>query len=332
MNTLSISQIVELASAFYGSSILFSALEIGVFQAIAEGKRTACEIAKKAGASERGIRLLLDGAVAIGLLIKEGEFYLNTDAGLKALIPGSPADLGKAIAYNRDVYPLWGNLSKFVRTGCPVEPPNVHLGDDAERTKRFAMSMRGRAFAIGRNVVEMIHLKGRKRLLDLAGGPGTYAELLVRANPGLSCVTVDVPAISEIAHRFILEDGLSDRIECRPGDYHSDKYEENAYDAVTLFGCLHQESPEEIKNILRRAYDALEDGGEIFILDMMTDATHTSPPFSALFAVNMALTMPNGWCFSDEEIKGWLTEVGFKPGETLQAVHPMPHWLVTAVK
>ncbi len=332
MKALTIPQIVDLASAYYGSAILFSTLELGIFKIIADGHTTAQSIATSAGADLRTMRLLLDGAVAVGLLTKDGEHYANTQASSAALIPGSPADLSQAISYNRDVYPLWGKLSELVRTGSPVEPPRLHLGDDKERTRRFALSMRSRAFAIGRGVVPMLDLSGCVRLLDLAGGPAAYAELICRANPGLTCVTVDVPAISEIAAELIKEAGLQDRIECRKGDYHTDIYEENAYDAVTLFGCLHQESPKSIKDILRRARKALRPGGKIFILDMMTDATHTSPSFSALFGVNMALTMPNGWVCSDEELKEWLRTEGFEPDTVKQVPPPMPHWLVTAVR
>ena len=64
---------------------------------------------------------------------------------------------------------------------------------------------------------------------------------------------------------------------------------------------------------------------------MMTDATHTAPKFSALFAVNMALTTENGWVFADTELKEWLREAGFKPGETRPVPPPMPHWLVDAI-
>ena len=56
------------------------------------------------------------------------------------------------------------------------------------------------------------------RLLDLAGGPGTYAELLMKANPGWSCVTVDVPAVSAVARECVAQAGLADRIECRAGE------------------------------------------------------------------------------------------------------------------
>ena len=336
MSEKNVQQIVELASAFYGSATLFAALDLGVFAAIAEaGAPVALEpLAEKLNASPRGLRLLLDACVATGILAKSADgLYSNTQAGGLALVPGGPADLSKAIRYNQDVYPAWGRLAQLARTGAPVEPPQLHLGDDPERTRRFALSLRGRALAIGRGVVPMIGLgKPQGRLLDLAGGPGTYAELLMKANPGWSCVTVDVPAVSAVARECVAQAGLADRIECRAGDYHSDDYEPAAYDAVTIFGALHQESPEQIRGILARAARSLKNGGRIFVLDMMTDATHAAPAFSALFAVNMALTTENGWVFSDAELRGWLAEAGFTPGETRPVPPPMPHWLVSAVK
>ena len=182
---------------------------------------------------------------------------------------------------------------------------------------------------IGKGVVPMLPpLSGK--VLDLAGGPAAYAILLCQANPGLSCVTVDLPAIADEAKGYVARFGLADRVECRAGDYHADEYEPQAYDAVTIFGALHQESPEQIVDILRRAHRALKPGGRLFVLDMMTDETHTAPAFSALFAVNMALTTENGWVFSDAELKGWMREAGFEPGETRPVPPPMPHWLVTA--
>lgn len=330
----SVSEIVDLASAFYGSAVLFAALDLGVFKVLADlgGSADLSALAEETGTSPRGLRLLLDACVAEGLLGKQEETYFNTEAGKRALVPGGPADLSRAIRYNQDVYPAWGRLAALARTGLPVEPPQLHLGDDPARTRRFALSMRGRALAIGRGVVPMLDLSGCTRLLDLAGGPGTYAELIVRANPGLSCVTVDVPAVSAVARECVAEAGLADRIECRAGDYHVDEYEAEAYDAVTIFGALHQESPGQIRDILARAGRALRPGGRIFILDMMTDRTHAAPAFSALFAVNMALTTENGWVFSDEELKTWLAEAGFEPGEAHPVPPPMPHWILSAVK
>ena len=318
----SVQEIVDLASAYYGSAVLFAAIDCGVFEKVEAGTLDTIG---------RGMRLLADACVAEGLLEKRDGKYFNTPAGKMALIPGGPADLTKAIRYNRDVYPAWGKLAELAETGRPVEKPEIHLGEDAARTKAFAASMFGRAMGIGKGIVPMLGgLSGK--ILDLAGGPGAYAILMCQANPSASCVTVDLKAIAAEAKGYVEKFGLSSRVECRAGDYHADEYEAEAYDVVTIFGALHQESPEQIVDILKRANRALKPGGRLFVLDMMTDATHTAPKFSALFAVNMALTTENGWVFSDEELKGWMREAGFTPGETRPVPPPMPHWLVEAVK
>ena len=142
-----IPEIVDLASAFYGSAVLFAALDLGVFKALAEqgGSADRDALARELGASPRGLGLLLDACVASGLLGKDEDTYFNTEAGKLALVPGGPADLSKAIRYNQDVYPAWGRLADLARTGRPVERPELHLGDDPERTRRFALAMRGRA-------------------------------------------------------------------------------------------------------------------------------------------------------------------------------------------
>lgn len=318
-----INEIVDLASAYYGSAVLFAAIDVDLFAQIERGDLNT---------HLRPIRLLADACVAEGLLEKtpEGK-YLNTQASRMALIPGGPADLTKAIRYNRDVYPAWGKLAEFVRTGKPVERPEIHLGADIERTKVFAAAMFGRAMGIGKCVVPL--LKGLNgKVLDLAGGPAAYAILMCKENRDLKCVTVDLPAISDEARGYVERFGMAERIECRHGDYHTDEYEAEQYDAVTIFGALHQESPEQIVDILRRSHRALKKGGKVFILDMMTDATHTAPKFSALFAVNMALTTTNGWVFSDAELKDWMSEAGFTPLQTQTVPPPMPHWLVTGEK
>jgi ubiquinone/menaquinone biosynthesis C-methylase UbiE len=330
----SVGDIVDLASAYYGSAILFAGIELDIFSAIEQHPDGATleTLSHATGLNPRALRLLLDGCVATGLLRKTGNVYDNTPAGKAALVQQAPHDLRGAIKYNKDVYPAWGKLADFVRSGAPVDPPEVHLGEDQQRTRRFALAMHGRAMGIGRAVVPMLPLQDCRRLLDLAGGPGAYATLMAQANPELECVTMDLPAISAVASELVERAGLAGRICCKPGNYHTDTYEPEAFDAVTIFGALHQEAPEMIVSILKRAAAALKPGGKIMILDMMSDATHTQPAFSALFAVNMALTTYNGWVFSDTELHAWLQEAGFTACTTQPVPPPMPHWLVTAMK
>jgi ubiquinone/menaquinone biosynthesis C-methylase UbiE len=326
-------RLMALASAFYGSSILFAASDAGIFSVLdGAGGLDGASLCTACRLDARGGRLLLDAAVAVGLLLKEGKLYSNAPDVAAYLVPGKPGDISGAIRYNRDVYEAWGKLPAFAQSGAPVESPELHLGDDPKRTRDFVLSMHGRALGIGQAVVPQLDLTGCERLLDVGGGPGTYAVLAARHNVGLRCCTVlDLPAIVEVASELIAEADMSDRVRTLPGSYHDTLFPEGQ-DVVHFFGVLHQESVGSIQSLLRRAYDALVPGGRIHVMDMMTDATRTSPPFSALFALNMALTTTHGWVFSDAEIAQWLGEAGFVDVTVSPLAPPMPHWLAVAHK
>lgn len=325
-------RIVDMASAYFDSCVLFAAADLGIFTAIAEtGEATSGVIANRLALDRRATDLLLDGCVAVGLLEKSGDLYRNTPDSEAFLVRGKASDLSGALMYNRDVYAAWGKLKELVRTGLPVESPDVHLGDDMERTRNFVLSMHHRALSIGRAVTGMLDLSGRRRLLDVGGGPGTYAVMAARSNPELHCMVLDLPPIVRIADELIAEQGFSGRVTTMPGDYHSTPFPPGQ-DAIHFFGMLHQETPEAILDLFRRAWHALNPGGVVHIMDMMTDATHTAPKFSSLFAVNMALTTHNGWVFSDSELREWLTESGFTGFRVQPLPAPMPHWIASATK
>jgi len=326
------SRIVRMASAFYDSCVLFAASDLGVFGALAECDcADADALADRLGLDPRGARLLLDACVALELLAKDGDTYRNAPDAQAFLVPGGRGDLSGAIRYNRDVYPAWGALAELARSGRPVESPAEHLGDDADRTRTFVMAMHGRAMGIGRAVVPMIDLAGCDRLLDMGGGPGTYSVLLAQANPQIQCTVLDLPPVVAVAEELIAAQGMADRVHVLPGSYH-DTPLPDGNDVAIFFGVLHQESPDSIRALLRRAAATLRPGGRVYVMDMFTDATHTQPRFSALFAVNMALTTTDGWVFSDEEMRGWMTEAGLTDFSVQPLPAPMPHWLASARK
>ncbi len=325
-------RIVDLASAFYDSATLFGALDAGLFAKLAEIRQAdAKTLAASLGQDPRGMRLLCNACVALGLLEKNGEEYRNGEEAALFLVPGSPADLTGAIRYNRDVYGAWGKARDFVRTGRPVENPAIHLGEEPERTRTFVLAMHGRALGIGRAVLPHLNYTGCRRLLDVGGGPGTYAVLIAQAYPQIRCTVLDLPPVAKIAEELIAAQGIAERVQTLPGSYHETSFPSDL-DAVNFFGMLHQESPPAIVKLLEKAYAALAPGGTVYVMDVMTDATHAAPKFSALFALNMALTTENGWVFSEAELRDWLAAAGFTDCELTPLPPPMPHWLMRARK
>ncbi len=324
-------RIIDMASSFYESCVLFTASDLGVFKVLQEASSPACTVAEACGLDERGTTLLLNACVAVGLLEKDGELYRNTAEASIFLVPGAPGDLTGAIRYNRDVYEAWGRLPDLVRTGKPVEEPETHLGANKERTRAFVMAMHGRALGIGKAVAPSLNLEGCRSVLDVGGGPGTYSMLIARQNPEIRSTMIDLPEVVAVADELIRAEKMEDRVRTIGGDYHEAEFP-GEQDAVLFFGVLHQEKPEDIVRLFKKAFDALKPGGIVYVLDMMTDATHTKPKFSALFAVNMALTARHGWVFSDAELAEWLMQSGFKDFNCNRLPPPMPHWLVSAKK
>jgi len=276
-NSTAPTRIVEMASAFYESCVLFAASDLGIFKKLAElGEADAATLTSACGLDRRGGRMLLDACVALSLLEKKEGRYRNSREAALFLVPGSPADLSVAIRYNRDVYVAWSKLGEMVRTGKPVERPELHLGEDEERTRTFVLAMHHRALGIGQAVVPLLDLTGRKKILDVGGGPATYSILIARAFPGVECTVLDLPGVVKIAAELVEKAKMSDRIRLLAGDYRHAPFP-GGNDAVLFFGVLHQEDEETIRHLLRRAHDSLVPGGRVYVLDMITDVTRTSP-------------------------------------------------------
>ncbi len=325
-------RIVDMASAFYESCILFAASDLGIFRKLADlGEADLETIIAACGLDGRGGRILLDACVALELLEKRDGRYRNSPEAALFLVPGSPADLSGAIRYNRDVYGAWGRLKEMAVSGKPVEKPETHLGQDEERTRTFVLAMHGRALGIGRAVVPLLDLAKSRKVLDVGGGPGTYSVLIAQAHPAIECTVIDLPAVVKTAADLIAQAGLAGRVKTLAGDYHTASFP-GANEAVLFFGVLHQEKEEAIRDLLRRAYEAMAPGGLIYVLDMMTDPDRAKPKFSALFSLNMALTTDNGWVFSEEELERWLSEAGFRDFSCRPLPPPMPHRLASARK
>ncbi len=92
-------RIFETIQGYQRAYALKAAVELDVFTAIAQGSHTAAEIARTSNASERGVRILCDAMVVMGLLTKSGDRYSLTQDTAFFLDRESPAYLGHALKF-----------------------------------------------------------------------------------------------------------------------------------------------------------------------------------------------------------------------------------------
>jgi 3-hydroxy-5-methyl-1-naphthoate 3-O-methyltransferase len=276
--------------------------------------------------------MLLNACVGIGLLKKGNNAYSNVPVTQAYMVQGEQGYLGDALKYNDDLYGVWDKLCESIQHNKPAMIPETQLGDDPEKTRHFIMGMHNRALGIGRCFAEEQNLEGRKRLLDVGGGPGTYSLILAGKTPGLTSKVMDLPGVLKITKEIINGFGLKKRVSTVEGDYTRDEFPKDN-DVVLFSGMLHRETPEMFKALLKKAYDALLPGGMVIINDLFFDNDNKdSPPFVTLFALTMLLTSAHGTIHSKTNAEKWLLETGFIQINSKALPPPMPHLVITALK
>ncbi len=329
-------RILELASAFWGSAALLTAVEQGLFAAIeagaaGDGQATAGAIASRVGLPPRPTAMLLDAMVALGLCERHGDGYRNGPEAAAFLIPGRPGSLAGALGYNQALFPAWARLGESVRRDAPVVETQTYTGDDPGRTRGFVHGMHQRALGMGHSLIGAIDLTGRRHLVDVAGGPGTLSVMLCQRNPGLRATVLELPGIAAVGRELVGQQGLGERVVHRDADVLVDELG-TGYDAALVSGLLHREPPAACQALLARLHAAIEPGGAIYLVDIMRDASRVGPPFAALFALNMLLTSERGGCHPDVDHVAWLEAVGFTDAVITRPTPPMVHTVVRAMR
>jgi SAM-dependent methyltransferase len=300
-------KLINISGSYWQASTLQAGVYLEIFSLIGEDQLPAEEIARKLGAHTRGVGPLLNALAAMGLLVSCDGLYGNTPGAKTFLIKTSTQYIGHIIMHHYHLVQGWSQLPQAVLTGEPVRKRGA-FGAAKER-ESFLMGMFNLAMLIAPNLVRQVDLKGRRHLLDLGGGPGTYAIHFCLANPRLRATVYDLPATRPFALRTIDRFDLSDRIDFMAGDYVEEGIT-GTYDVAWLSQILHGEGPETCKKIIKQAVSALEPGGLILVHDFILDNRLDGPLFPALFSLNMLINTEAGRSYSQAQITEMLTNTG----------------------
>jgi hypothetical protein len=300
--------------------VLHTSVKLEVFTLIGDQQITAGQIAHKLNGAQRGIERLLDALTAMDLLEKADSSYANTPLGKTFLSKDSAKYMGHIIMHHHHLVESWSQLDQAVLSGRPVRGRASFSNE--EWRESFLMGMFNMAMGMAPNIVPLLDLSSSRHLLDLGGGPGTYAIHFCKKYPRLKATVYDLPTTRPFAEKTIEQFNLSDRIQFADGNYLKDPIE-GRYDAIWLSHILHGEGPDDCRMIIKKAVGALESGGLIIIHDFILNNTMDGPLFPALFSLNMLLGTDSGQSYSEVQIKDMLKDAGVK--ETRRISVPSPN-------
>ncbi|MBJ6750320.1 methyltransferase [Geomonas anaerohicana] len=300
--------LLELSGSYWSTCTLHAGVKLNIFTPLASTPMTTVELAGALNCDARALAMLLDALAALGLLKKEGRLYAATPFTAKFLSRTSPDYLGHIIMHHHHLVAGWSRLDEAVKTGQPVRERVSH--EDVESSREsFLMGMFNLAMLLAPKIVPQIDLQGRRRLLDLGGGPGTYAIHFCLHNPQLDAVICDLPTTRSFAEQTVARFELSDRIGFVAADFEQDDLPEG-FDVAWLSHVLHGIGPDACVRVLKKAVQALEHGGLVLIQEFILDDKKDAPVFPALFSLNMLLGTPEGQAYSQGELFDMLEQAG----------------------
>jgi SAM-dependent methyltransferase len=289
--------------------VLIAAIELNIFTTIGVTAWAIPDLARAMKLSERGLAILCRSLAMAGVLKKQGELYRNSPLGATALNAQHPAYRGDYLKLISSHWAAWARLLESVKSGLPLDHDEP---DEPDYRRRFTWAMHHRTLETAPKIAAQINLRGARTLLDLGGGPGTYAMAFLAKNPALRAVVCDRPAALKVAKEIASTHKAGARLSYLPLDLLMEDIP-GTYDVVWYSNVLHIYSPKDNQAVFQRVRASLNPGGRLLIQDaFLHDREGLLPEEANLFAVSMLLFTERGNTYSAAETRAWLAAAGFE--------------------
>ena len=320
--------IMQLGFAFWGSKTLLSAVELRLFGTLSEaGPLNVEELREQLGLHPRSARDFFDALVALGMLERDDDGrYSNTPATDLFLDPAKLSYIGGVLEMtNARLYRFWGSLTEGLRTGQPQSEVKTGgdffetLYADPAKLGQFAGAMSGLSAATGQAIAEKFPFRNYTSVIDIGCAEGAVPVAIARAHEHLTGGGFDLPPIEPIFGAYVARHGLADRLSFCGGNFFDDPLP--SADVLVMGHILHDWDLDQKRMLLRKAYNALPDGGALIVYEAIIDDDRRHNAFGLLMSLNM-LIEGLGFDYTGADCRGWMSDAGFKDSYVENLVGP----------
>ena len=317
----------------YGvSKALLSAVGLGLYTRLADGPMTLDEIMSEFGLLRRPAMDFLDLLVSVDLLARDGDGagarYRNTEATAAFLDRNKPGYIGGIIElWDQRNYRFWADITEAKKTGKPQNETKhtdtsffETLYADPARLEAFMEAMNGSSIHNFETLARRFPFENYQTLADIGGADALLSRSVAGAHPHIRCTSLDLPVVTEIAARKIAAAGLSGRIEAIAGDFFADPLPKA--DVITMGMILHDWNLDRKKLLIKKAYDALPEGGAFIAIEALIDDARRTNTFGLFMSLTMLMEFGDAFDFTGSEFISWCREAGFDRFEIIPLEGP----------
>jgi len=299
-----------------------------LFTDLAKGPQSLESIQGRHGLHPRGARDFLDALVALGFLLRaEGE-YSNSPATDAFLDKQKPSYIGGILEMaNQRLYGFWGHLTEALRTGLPQNearsggvPLFEALYADPARLKSFLAAMTGISRFANLAIARNFPWAGYKTFVDVGTAQGDLAVQIVLANPHLSGIGFDLAEVGPIFEDYVEKNGAAGRLRFAAGSFFEQPLPQA--DVILMGHILHDWGLEDKRMLIRKAYNAVPEGGALIVYESIIDDDRSKNAFGLMMSLNMLIESSEGFDYTGAECQGWMREAGFRETRVEHLVGP----------
>ena len=320
--------IFQVGLGFWPSKILLSAVEMELFTDLAKAPQPLDSLQGRVGLHPRSARDFLDSLVALGFLQRKEGKYSNTPATGLFLDKHKPAYVGGILEMaNQRLYGHWTHLTEALRTGLPQNEVRNGGGSifeaiyaDPARLKGFLAAMTGISHGGNLAIASKFPWDRYKTFADAGTAQGDLAVQIALAHPHLSGIGFDLAEVGPIFEEYAERNGVAGRLRFLSGNFMEQPLPKA--DVITMGHILHDWGLDEKRMLIRKAYEAVPEGGALIVYEAIIDDDRSKNAFGLMMSLNMLIETYHGFDYTGADCQGWMKEAGFRETRVEHLVGP----------
>jgi len=304
----------DLATGYWYSEVLFAALELGVFDILAGGKKSISVITAETGWQPKPLERLLNVLARIQLVGRCKDLWFNSRMAQMYLVREKPDYLGNFLVYRKYVQPAWQTLTDRIRGTNKSRMSQQVLGPDDYKARNFhyVRAMDGLSKVKAEEISRCLcKYRWDGPVLDIGGGAGSLCRSICERKISAHGILFDLPEVIETAKLLYPDARDWKKIQTLSGDFRNFEFEpDQKFGLVLMSNFFHIYSAPEALRMMEKALSIMAEDTILVIHDYFPDRFGRRPHKGVLYDICMLLNTYNGICHTSENICKWLTGTG----------------------
>lgn len=321
--------LIDTQIAFNAARAIMAGAELGVYDAIGKGSRTADQVAKACNTHAHSTKQLLDCLVGIGYLEWSDGAYTLKKRYQKWLLNESESNVVSKLRFQLFEWDWMAKLENYVRTGETLE---LHSTVNEKEWHFYQEGMRDLSVNAAKELAGKIPIPaGATQMLDIGGSHGLYSIELCKKHTQLNSTILELAGAVEAASAIAKRYDTTGRVKHTAGNALNDDLGTSKYDVVMINNVVHHFTAEQNKALAVKIAQALKSGGIYIIGEFIrNEKPGAGGILASTTGLYFSLTSSSGnWAAS--EIESWQQHAGLSKQKRITAIS-IPGWEMFVAK